>query len=45
VRKEDQKFIGPNSVSIRPDEMVVQFDERLPNPLFGYTNYFSHQDH
>lgn len=32
-------------MSIRPDKMVVQFDEGLPNPLFRYTDYLSHQDH
>jgi hypothetical protein len=25
--------------------MVVQLDERLPNSLFGYTDYPSHQNH
>jgi hypothetical protein len=45
VRKEDQKFFGPDPVSVRSDEMIVQFDERLLDSLFGYTDYLSHQNH
>jgi hypothetical protein len=45
VGEEDQKFIGPEPMAIRSDEMVVQFDERLSNFFFGYTDEFPHQDH
>jgi len=34
VRKKDQEFIRPGAVSVRPNEMVVQFDERLADFLF-----------
>jgi hypothetical protein len=45
VREEDQKFIGPDPTAIRSDEMVVQFDKRLPNFFFRYTDDLAHQDH
>lgn len=45
MREEDQKFIGPDPMAIRSDEMVVQFDKRLPNSFFRYTDDLAHQDH
>jgi len=45
VGEENQKSVRPNSVAIRSDEMVVQFDKRLPDSFFRYSNELSHQDH
>jgi len=43
--KEDQKFIGPDPVSIGPDKVVIQLDERLLDFVFPYPDDLSHQDH
>jgi len=32
-------------MAIRSDEMVIQFDERLPDFFFGYADDLPHQDH
>jgi len=45
VRKKDQKFVGPDPVSVGSNEVVVQFDERLLHFLFRYPDELSHQDH
>ena len=45
VREEDQKFIRRDPMAIRSDKMVVQFDKRLPDSFFRYSNELSHQDH
>ena len=45
VGEEDQKFIGPDPMAIRSDEMVVQFDKRLPDSFFRYADDLPHQDH
>ena len=45
VRKKDQKFFGPDSVPVGPNEVIVQFDERLLNLFFRYPDELSHQDH
>ena len=40
MRKEDQKFIGLDPVSVRSDEMIVQFDKRLPDSSFDMPTIF-----
>ena len=45
VREEDQESIRPDSVAVRSDEMVVQFDKRLPDSFFRYADDLPHQDH
>ena len=45
VREEDQQFFRPDPVAIRSDEMVVQFDKRLPDSFFRYADELPHQDH
>jgi hypothetical protein len=45
VREENQKSVRPDPVAIRSDEMVVQFDKRLPDSLFRYADDLPHQDH
>ena len=45
VGEEDQKSIGPDPMAIRSDEMVVQFDKRLPDSFCRYADDLAHQDH
>jgi hypothetical protein len=45
MREEDQKFIGPDPMAIRSDEMVIQFDKGLPDSFLRYADNPPHQDH
>jgi len=45
VGEENQKPVGAGSVSIRSDEMIIQFNKGLLHLLLGYPEQPSHQDH